>query len=135
VTTLPLIDVAPLLDPDAFGERVVRARADALHAACTGSGLFYLTSHGVAQEEERVSFELRRRFLALPLGAKLRLENIHSEQFRGYTRVGHEPTLGRADRRQQLDVGRELSANVLDTMRRSIFVYADRTHGPKSCRH
>jgi isopenicillin N synthase-like dioxygenase len=105
---LPLIDVAPLLEPNGFSGRSGLAQIDALHAACTGSGFFYLTQHGVAAEQERALFALARRFFELPLEAKLRIENVHSAQFRGYTRVGREQTGGVPDLREQLDLGREL---------------------------
>jgi isopenicillin N synthase-like dioxygenase len=105
---LPLIDVAPLLEPGALSSPSGLAQVDALHAACTGSGFFYLVHHGVSRAAEQRLFELARRFFELPLDRKLRIENIHSAQFRGYTRVGHEQTAGASDRREQLDIGREL---------------------------
>ena len=110
---LALIDVAPLLDPTSFLGPSGRAQIDALHAACTGPGFFYLTHHGVPAGDERALFALARRFFTLPLASKLRIENVHSPQFRGYTRVGQERTAGAADLREQLDVGRELPASPL----------------------
>ena len=111
MANLPLIDVAPLLDPEAFHGRAGQEQIDALHTACKGPGFFYLVNHGVARDSERALFALARRFFELPLAAKLRIENVHSPQFRGYTRVGQEQTAGSADLREQLDVGRELPAS------------------------
>lgn len=105
--SFPIIDAAPLLEPEAFSTRAGREQVAALHAACTGPGFFYVVNHGVTPAEERELFRLAQRFFALPLEAKLRIENLHSPQFRGYTRVGQERTAGSADRREQLDVGRE----------------------------
>ncbi len=47
------------------------------------------------------------RFFALPLQERLRLDNRLSPHFRGYTRLGHEITAGRADAREQIDFAAE----------------------------
>jgi len=104
---LPIIDAAPLLSGPPFASTRARAQVDALFAACTDHGFFYLRNHGVSETEERRLFELSRRFFASPLQDKLALENVRSAQFRGYTRVGQERTLGLPDQREQLDVGAE----------------------------
>jgi isopenicillin N synthase-like dioxygenase len=53
---------------------------------------------------------LARRFFALPLKDRLAIENVHSPQFRGYTRAGTEHTGGTADWREQIDIGPERTA-------------------------
>ncbi|MET0286755.1 MAG: 2-oxoglutarate and iron-dependent oxygenase domain-containing protein [Polyangiales bacterium] len=107
MTELPTIDVAPLLDVSDYTRPDTRAQVDALRRACTEVGFFYLANYGVAPEEERALFALARQFFALPLADKLRIENVHSPHFRGYTRVGQEHTGGVPDQREQLDVGAE----------------------------
>src|SRR5688572_15864674 len=66
MANLPLIDVAPLLDATSFHGPSGQAQIDALHAACTGPGFFYLTHHGVPAADEHALFALARRFFALP---------------------------------------------------------------------
>lgn len=48
-----------------------------------------------------------KAFFALPAAQRLQIENVHSPQFRGYTRVGAERTAGAADWREQIDIGPE----------------------------
>jgi isopenicillin N synthase-like dioxygenase len=69
-----------------------------------GIGFFYLTGHGVEPALVDDLFSVSRRFFALPPADKLEIENIHSAQFRGYTRVGGELTNGQVDWREQIDV-------------------------------
>lgn len=113
MTQLPIIDVAPLLSAPPFTTRAARAQIAALEAASRGPGFFYLANHGVTPEAERTLFDIARRFFALPLASKLKIENIHSAQFRGYTCVGQERTGDAADWREQLDVGAERPAREL----------------------
>ncbi len=48
-----------------------------------------------------------RRFFELPEDEKLKIAMVNSPQFRGYTRTGGELTRGKADWREQLDIGVE----------------------------
>lgn len=93
-TTLPVID---LTDPD----------TTELRRATHEIGFFYLVGHGVpAGMPDRV-LGAAREFFDLPEEEKLRIENVHSPHFRGYTRLGTERTYGEADWREQLDIGPE----------------------------
>lgn len=66
-------------------------------------GFIYLSGHGIPQKLVDTLLEVSRRFFALPEEQKLAIENVHSPQFRGYTRVGGELTAGAVDWREQLD--------------------------------
>lgn len=66
-----------------------------------------MTGHGVPAEVTGGIDTLARRFFALPVEQRLEIENVHSPQFRGYTRTGTEHTGGTADWLEQIDVGPE----------------------------
>ncbi len=104
--TLPIVDLSHFRDPAADRAAFL---AD-LRAAAHDVGFFYVTGHGIPQETTDGIAALARRFFALPLPQRLEIENIHSPQFRGYTRVGTEHTRGAADRREQIDIGPERPA-------------------------
>lgn len=73
-------------------------------------GFFYLVGHGVDPALIDDILDVSRRFFALPEEEKLAIENIHSPQFRGYTRIGRELTHGDVDWREQIDIGEERDA-------------------------
>lgn len=100
---LPIVDLSRFRDPDADRPAFL---AD-LRAAAHTVGFFYVTGHGVPEATTDRIAALARRFFALPIEQRLEIENIHSPQFRGYTRVGAEHTAGAADRREQIDIGPE----------------------------
>lgn len=87
---------------------------DSLRAACHGPGFFSLTGHGVPESLCAEMIDEARAFFARSEREKLEIENIHSPQFRGYTRLGHERTNGRPDWREQLDFGPESDPRVLE---------------------
>lgn len=104
----------PVLDVGTFraGERAGDAAkfVDGLRAACHGPGFFVITGHGIDRAMCAAVLDVSREFFALPHTDKLAIENVHSPQFRGYTRVGQEHTNGRPDWREQLDFGAERRA-------------------------
>ena len=104
--TLPVLDLSEL---DQGPEAAERFR-EALRAATHDVGFFYLTGHGVPAQLQARLLAVARAFFALPEAAKLEIENVHSPQFRGYTRVGGERTQGAVDWREQIDVGPERPA-------------------------
>jgi isopenicillin N synthase-like dioxygenase/ADP-ribose pyrophosphatase YjhB (NUDIX family) len=105
---LPVIDLALLQGPDGAAE-IARLRR-ALHE----DGFLYLTGHGVDPRVTDGVFAAAREFFALPIEDRLAIENVNSPHFRGYTRLGNELTKGRADQRDQLDIGPERPARELD---------------------
>jgi isopenicillin N synthase-like dioxygenase len=86
------------------------AFVDALREAFHGIGAAYLVGHGVPDELVARVRRVAEAFFALPEAERLAIENVHSPQFRGYTRLGTEHTNGRRDLRDQVDVGREQPA-------------------------
>jgi len=68
-------------------------------------GFFYLNGHGVDPQLTKSLLDVSREFFDLPAEQKLKLENIHSPQFRGYTPVGGELTANAVDWREQIDNG------------------------------
>src|SRR3954468_20476886 len=70
-------------------------------------GAAYLVGHGVPEGLIARVRRLAEPFVALPEEERLKIENVHSPQFRGYTRLGTEHTNGRRDLRDQIDIGRE----------------------------
>jgi len=102
----------PVLDISRFrGTPVEREAflADLRHAA-HDVGFLYVVGHGVEQKIVDDVFAAAAAFFALPLEQRQAIDNLTSPQFRGYTRVGHEHTNGRPDRREQLDIGVERPA-------------------------
>lgn len=104
--SLPILDFSLLA---AGPEEAARFRND-LRDAMREVGFIYLSGHGVPQELTDAMLDVSRRFFALPEDQKLAIENVHSPQFRGYTRVGGEITDGAVDWREQIDIGVERDA-------------------------
>ena len=78
-----------------------------LRAALHGIGFLQLTGYGATPGQIGALTAAAARFFALPLEERLRLDNRLSPHFRGYTRLGHEITAGRADAREQIDFAPE----------------------------
>ncbi|NLR97651.1 isopenicillin N synthase family oxygenase [Rhizobium sp. P38BS-XIX] len=70
-------------------------------------GFFYLTGHGVDPKLIEDVVGTAKRFFALPLEEKLKIEMVKSPHFRGYNRAGQERTRGEQDWREQLDINTE----------------------------
>ncbi|MFC4945239.1 isopenicillin N synthase family dioxygenase [Pseudonocardia sp. GCM10023141] len=104
--SLPVVDISRFRD--AGVDRA--AFLDDLRRAAHDVGFFYVTGHGVPVAVTEGIAELARQFFALPLEQRLEIENVHSPQFRGYTRVGTEHTAGAVDQREQIDIGPERAA-------------------------
>lgn len=105
-TTLPVVDLTEL-------NRGPRARTELLTLLRTVTheiGFFHLAGHGIDPVLAGDLLAAARRFFALPDAAKLGIENSHSPQFRGYTRIGGERTQGYVDWREQIDIGPERAA-------------------------
>ena len=105
--SLPVIDIAPLLDPTASAPRAATARA--IERACRDSGFFYVTNHGVADAViARLDAE-SRRFFALPRAAKAAIAMEHGgPAWRGWFPLEGELTSGRPDQKEGLYLGSEL---------------------------
>jgi len=101
LSSLPILDLS---NPDAEDFR--RQLREVTHEV----GFFYLVGHGIDPKLVDDVLDVSRRFFDLPEADKLALENVHSPQFRGYTRVGGELTANQVDWREQIDIGPERDA-------------------------
>ena len=106
IPALPLIDLARFRDPAVDREQFLAELRRAAHDV----GFFYVVGHGVPAEITTGILDTARQFFALSEEQRLEIENVHSPQFRGYTRVGTEHTGGAADWREQVDIGPEREA-------------------------
>jgi isopenicillin N synthase-like dioxygenase len=103
---LPLLDIAAFREDPTSPDGL--AFVDELRRVVHEIGFFYVSGHGVdATLLDRIH-RVAAQFFAEPEEVRLEIENVRSAQFRGYTRFGHEHTNGKADLRDQVDVGREL---------------------------
>ena len=77
-----------------------------LRHACHHVGFFQLR-HDLPPGLVRRTFDVSRRFFALPEAQKLHLDYRRSPAFRGYMPSGVENTAGRPDRREQIEIAAE----------------------------
>ncbi len=84
-----------------------QAFIDDLKVILHDHGFFYLTGHGVDPKLIADVVAASKRFFALPLEEKLKIEMVKSPHFRGYNRAGYERTRGQQDWREQLDINTE----------------------------
>ena len=97
--SLPLLELAQWrTDPAAF----VRELRHAAHRV----GFFQLR-HDLPRGLAQRTFDVTRRFFALPEAQKLRMDYTQSPAFRGYMPSGVENTAGRPDRREQIEIAAE----------------------------
>ncbi len=105
-SSLPMIDLRKFTADPASRSTFL----EDLRRAARNEGFFYLVGHGIPEELTQRVLHLARRFFDLPETEKLAIENVHSPQFRGYTRIGTEQTRTLVDWREQLDIGAERSS-------------------------
>jgi len=103
LASLPILDLSEL----DHGTESARRFLEKLRNTTHDVGFFYLVGHGVEQNLIDEILAVSRKFFELPESDKLAIENVHSAQFRGYTRVGGERTHGDVDWREQIDIGVE----------------------------
>jgi isopenicillin N synthase-like dioxygenase len=103
-STLPIIDVSRLGDAD---PDVRAAEARALRGACTGSGFFYISHHGVPPAVVEGLFAQARLYFDLPLAEKMALDVHSSPVLRGYSPLLAENTdvTARGDLHEAFDIG------------------------------
>jgi isopenicillin N synthase-like dioxygenase len=108
VTSLPLVDVSPLLDPHA--DAPSRARVGrAIDAACRDTGFLLVTGHGVDPSLRDDLERLCREFFALPDETKAQIAMARGGvAWRGWFPVGGELTSGQPDRKEGVYFGAEL---------------------------
>ncbi len=85
--SIPVIDLRGAEAPG--GPRSAEVAAQ-LRAACTTSGFFYLTGHGVPDEQVRAQFELTQQLFDLPLARREALSVRHSPTMHGFETLGEQ---------------------------------------------
>jgi isopenicillin N synthase-like dioxygenase len=102
----------PVLDLERYerGREERAAFLTDLRSAARDIGFFYVKGHGIDATFLQEVMNLTQRFFALPAAEKLAIEMVNSPHFRGYNRVAAEITRGRADWREQIDIGAERAA-------------------------
>src|SRR6185436_3027640 len=105
---IPIIDIAPLLS----GTSGQQAVAEEIGLACRRAGFFYIVGHGVAEQLQLRLDQCSREFFAQDLETKLEIDMTKGgKTWRGYFPVGRELTSGRADLKEGIYFGKELSAD------------------------
>ena len=98
----------PILDLQDYANPATRERfVSALRDACHHVGFLYLTGHGVDDTLNTDVGTVAREFFSLPASEKRAVAMVNSPHFRGYTPLGGELTGGRADLREEIDLGPE----------------------------
>ena len=106
VTSLPVIDVGPLVRGGTDGDAAAVARA--IDAACRDNGFFYVVGHGVDPALQARLEDLARQFFALDDDEKSAIAMVHaSRAWRGWFPVGGEVTSGIPDLKEGLYFGAE----------------------------
>jgi isopenicillin N synthase-like dioxygenase len=113
VTSLPVIDVAPLVssggDRSRTALRLRSGLAAQIRDACRSAGFFYIVGHGMDEALQARLESLARRFFAQPVEAKLAIRmELGGVAWRGYFPVRGELTSGRPDLKEGLYFGAEL---------------------------
>jgi isopenicillin N synthase-like dioxygenase len=105
--SLPIINVAPLLQPSAACSEV----ASQIGQACRRFGFFYITNHGVSEILQQQLETSARQFFGQPTAIKSAISMERGGRaWRGYFPVGAELTSGQPDRKEGLYFGAELDA-------------------------
>ena len=114
MTSLPIIDISPFLDPNSSSSsRLETARS--LDNACRAVGFFYLSSHNIPPSTLHKILSLAHSFFALPASEKesLRLKPAgvgDGDGARGYQTIGENVTQGKRDWHEGLDLYRPVPA-------------------------
>ncbi len=108
VASLPVIDVASLVDP----ESSLAARTDVgrrLDAACRTSGFLLVSGHGIEPRLREDLESLAREFFSLPAEVKAEISMDRAgSAWRGWFPVGGELTSGEPDHKEGVYFGTEL---------------------------
>lgn len=103
MATVPVLTLSMLDGDAAEKEQFISLLSKAAHDV----GFFYLSDHGVSASFLSQVRKLTKDFFLLPEEEKLSIAMINSPHFRGYNRAGNERTNGKADWREQFDIGAE----------------------------
>ncbi|EGG10714.1 uncharacterized protein MELLADRAFT_115467 [Melampsora larici-populina 98AG31] len=104
ITSLPLIDISPFLQHPSNPDHQSKTAAE-IHEACTSTGFFYLTGHGIPTHLFSDVLNATRSFLLNATEEEKESLSIASNDFaRGYQRKGLNITQGKADWHEALDL-------------------------------
>jgi isopenicillin N synthase-like dioxygenase len=108
-SSVPIIDVAALVDGRASGTGSVDAVARQIGAACRAHGFFYIVGHGIDEALCARLESLSREFFALGDERKAAVRMaLGGRAWRGWFPLGGELTSGRPDWKEGLYLGAEL---------------------------
>jgi isopenicillin N synthase-like dioxygenase len=113
-SAIPAIDLGAFRTDRAELERVARE----IGAAARGIGFFSIVNHGIPTELLEAAFAESRAFFALPIEEKERISIAHSNDYRGYVRIGEEtldPTKA-PDIKECFNAGPDLAADDPDVV-------------------
>ena len=118
--SIPLIDISPLVDGDAGGEREVAAL---IGSACREIGFFYVAGHGIAPATRTQVFDAGAAFFAAPAHVKEASAFSATGGNRGYIRLGAErlDPAKPADVKEAFNIGLELAPDDPDLIARKPF--------------
>lgn len=102
-TEIPIVDISQVMGPNGASEGFA---AD-FTSICHEVGFAIVTDHGVPDTLFDETFDMMRRFFALPEETKRQIDKNRSPQFRGWEPVGAESTNNAPDLREQIDVWTE----------------------------
>ncbi|KAF2652672.1 Clavaminate synthase-like protein [Lophiostoma macrostomum CBS 122681] len=112
ISSLPIIDISPFLNPSSSPE-ARQNTASAINSACMHYGFFYLTGHGIPTSKLDQIVDLARQFFFSPLEEKNKIKRHDAggpeggDGARGYQGMGENITLGRRDVQEAVDLYRE----------------------------
>jgi isopenicillin N synthase-like dioxygenase len=102
---IPVIDISPLLSPNADPSQVVRKIDD----ACQKVGFFYISGHGVDKPLQQNLEQLSLEFFNQSLSKKLEISmDFGGKAWRGYFPLEAELTSGKPDVKEGLYFGEDL---------------------------
>lgn len=102
-TSIPIVDVGPARSAGDANQSFAGEFTDICHHV----GFALVTNHGIDPELTAATFDMMRRFFALPEATKRQIDKNDSPQFRGWEPVGAESTNNAPDLREQIDVWTE----------------------------
>ncbi|KAK9822807.1 hypothetical protein WJX81_000986 [Elliptochloris bilobata] len=116
-TSLPVIDVSALLEPEQAPDARV-AVAEQLHRACLETGFFYVRNHGIPESDCENVLQQARQWFALPESVKQEIALTPHSHFRGFQRLGDNVTRYEGgfarDWHEAIDLYREDSAEACE---------------------
>ena len=123
---VPSIDLSPYLAGTMAGKREVAARVG---RACAEIGFLLISGHGVSEDLIHDVYALSKRFYALPIAEKMRVERPAPDQVRGYSAVGGEGLSYSLDQPAPPDLKESFSIGPPDVPRDDPY-YAGEAAGP-----